>query len=84
MPDSTYPLKIKNFGKDRAFNNVDELRDALAKDYQGMHVSIVYSSKPNGLLKTVFASVSDDGTVHHSYGDESEVDFNLIAASLLK
>lgn len=76
------PLKIKNFGNDRCFETVDELKDVLKREYRGRDTSVVYQSKPNGMFSTVFVSVGKDGVVRDSYGSQPEIDFGAIEAAL--
>lgn len=76
-------IKIKNSGCEQPFDSVDELQSALSEHYQGQHVTIVYTSRPHGMLRSVFVSVTDTGEVRHSYGDESLVDFLDIKDNLL-
>ncbi|MFC6673997.1 hypothetical protein [Marinobacterium aestuariivivens] len=78
-PSLPSPLKVKNFGNDRSFGSVAALKTALSEDYKGMHVTIVYPTKPHGLTKTVFVSVSDTGEIRESYGDGALVDFDRIS-----
>lgn len=77
------PLKIKNFGKDLSFGSVEELKDALVNEFKGKDTSVVFRTKPNGMLATVFVSVSEDGVIRESYGEESVVDFDAISERLL-
>ncbi|KGM26772.1 hypothetical protein [Photorhabdus sp. RM96S] len=77
-------IKIKDFGRDQKFSSVDELQSALSEQYKGQHVSIVYPTKPNGLLRTVFVSVDDAGGVNETYGEQSPVDFSAIKDELFK
>lgn len=83
MPEVPSSLKVKNFGKDETFSSVRELKAALSKNYRDMHVTIVYPTKPNGLLRTVFVSVNNTGEIRETYGDKDTVDFDLISEALL-
>lgn len=76
-------LKIKDFGNDSGYSSVEALQVALTGHYSGKHVSIVYPSKPNGLLRTVFVSVAADGSISHTYGDRSAIDFSVISNDIL-
>lgn len=78
-----HPIKIKNFGNDRLFRSVDELREALETDFKGKDTSIVFRSKPSGLLCTVFVSVDESGVVRESYGEQPEIDFGRIAERMM-
>lgn len=71
-------LKIKAFGRDREFTSVQALKNALAQEYRGQSVSIVYAAKPRGLLRAIFVDVSGDGKVNESYGSRRVVDFEVI------
>ena len=73
-------LKLKDFGHDRELSSVEELKETLIRDYQGQSVSIVYATRPHGMLRTVFVDVSADGTVTESYGAQRPVDFEAIEA----
>lgn len=53
-------IKIKDFGRDRLFSTVNDLKKALFEQYKGQHVSIVYQTKPHGLTKKARCSVSVD------------------------
>ncbi|EAB9607595.1 MULTISPECIES: hypothetical protein [Gammaproteobacteria] len=75
-------LKIKDYGRDRKFRSVDELQSTLSEQYKGRHVSIVYPTNPNGLLRTVFVSVDSAGGINETYGNQSPVDFNAIKDDL--
>lgn len=75
-------IKIKNFGRYRKFRSVDELQGTLSEQYKGQHVSVVYPTKPHGLLRTVFVSVDDAGGINETYGKQSPVDFNAIKDDL--
>ncbi|MBP4004292.1 hypothetical protein [Escherichia coli] len=75
-------LKIKDYGRDRKFRSVDELQSTLSEQYKGRHVSIVYPTNPNGLLRTVFVSVDYAGGINETYGNQSPVDFNAIKDDL--
>lgn len=75
-------IKIKDFGRDRLFPTVNDLKKALSEQYKGQHVSIVYQTKPSGLTRTVFVSVDDAGGVNSSYGDQASVDFAAIEDEL--
>jgi hypothetical protein len=77
-------LKIKAFGQDRQFLTVKALQSALSHEYKGRHVSIIYATKPSGLLKTIFISVGEDGAVNQTYGEEAQpIDFAAIERELL-
>ena len=71
---------IKNFGNDESFKCIDDLKDTLYQKYKGKHVSVVYPTA-SGILRTLFVSVDDDGTVRESYGENAVVDFNQIKFS---
>lgn len=75
-------IKIMDFGRDKEFLSVDDLQSALSSLYKGRHVSIIYSTKPHGLLATVFVSVDGAGEVYETYGDQSPVDFSAIKDEL--
>ncbi len=75
-------IKIKDFGRDRLYPTVNDLKKALSEQYKGQHVSIVYQTKPSGLTRTVFVSVDDAGGVNQTYGDQSPVDFSAIKDDL--
>lgn len=75
-------LKIKDYGRDRKFRSIDELQSTLSEQYKGRHVSIVYPTNPNGLLRTVFVSVDSAGGINETYGNQSPVDFNAIKDDL--
>lgn len=83
MPDPFCPLKIKNFGKDRTFSSVSELKEVLSSEYRDDHVSIVYPTKPHGLLRTVYVSVDQTGVIRETYGEQAIVDFQKISEILL-
>jgi hypothetical protein len=76
-------LKIKNFGNDKEYESVDELRAALSDEYRGTHVSVVYPVKPTGMLRTVYVSVCDAGTVSETYGEGEPLDFTRISETIL-
>lgn len=78
------PLKIKSFGDDLLFGGVEELKETLVNDFKGKDTSIVFRTKPSGMLSTVFVSVGEDGVIRESYGGESEVDFDAISERLLE
>ena len=75
-------LKIKDFGNDQPFDTVEQLRCALAADYRGKHVTIVYSKKPHGMHCPVLVSVSDSGDVFHSNREGVLVDFGAMQQNL--
>jgi hypothetical protein len=83
MSDSSRPLKIKNFGKDRSFSSVSELKGVLSSEYRGDHVSLVYPTRPHGLLRTVYVSVDQAGDIRETYGEQAIVDFQKISETLL-
>lgn len=83
MPKSSRPLKIKNFGKDRTFSLVSELKEVLSSEYRGSHVTLVYPTRPQGLLRTVYVSVDQAGDIRETYGEQAIVDFQKISETLL-
>lgn len=74
-------LKIRRSWKDKEYKSLEEMISELST-YRGEHVAITYS-KRNGLLNTVFVSVSDKGEIFNSFGDESLVDFIQIEKEIL-
>lgn len=72
------PLCIRNGYDRRCCHTTEELEQALVEGFVLKHVSITYPSKPSGLLKTLFVSVDERGTIRHTYGDQSRVNFRLI------
>lgn len=84
MPKERTPkLKIKDFGRDRDFDSVADLKKALSEEYKSKDVSILYTTKPHGLLRVVYVSVDDAGAVLDSYKDQAPIDFNAIENELL-
>lgn len=75
-------IKIKDFGNDRPFDTLEQLKCTLAAEYRGKHITIVYSTKPHGMNRPVFVSVSDSGEVFHSNRDGELVDFGTIQQNL--
>jgi hypothetical protein len=72
-------FQIKNFGKVKSFNLIEEVETALKSHYRGMHVSITYKSKKTDLLSSIFVSVNKAGGVFYTYGDDvSEVNFKQL------
>jgi len=69
---------ILNFGEGGTYATIEELKRALSESYKGRHVSIKYATKPYGMNRVIYVSVSEVGIVRHSYGDESIVDFIAI------
>ena len=84
MPESSRPLKIKNFGKDRSFSSIPELKEVLSSEYRNEHISIIYPTKPNGLNAVIYVSVDEFGIVRETYGKKAEIDFSQIGASLMQ
>lgn len=82
MTSQSSQIKIKVFGRDKAYSTVESVKTALETDFKGQHVSIAYPKKPSGLNSVVFVSVSECGVVRHSYGEQLPVDFNEIALNL--
>ena len=83
MSCESYPIKIKNFGRDLCFRSIEGLKESLVSKFKGKDTSIVYRTKPNGMLSTVFVSVGEDGVIRESYGDQSKIDFDCIAERMM-
>lgn len=66
-------LRIRNFGNDRDCDSPAQVLERLVADYRGRSVSITFSTKPRGLLTTLFVDVAPDGMIRESYGDRNPV-----------
>lgn len=75
-------LKLKVAGRDLELASVSLLASYLAENCKGMHVSIIYKSKPSGMLKSVFLSISESGLICESYGEQRAFDVSTIEAAL--
>lgn len=72
------PFCLRNSYDRRYYRTTEELELALVEGFMLKHVSITYPRKPRGLLRTLFVSIDERGTIRHTYGDQSRVSFRLI------
>lgn len=72
-------ITIRNFGNDTVVQSINELKGALMNNYQGQHVSIVFT-RPSGLKKIIFVSVTDS-VVRDTYSNEI-VDFDAVSKEI--
>lgn len=72
-------LKIKDFGCDKLFQSVDELKGVLSEQYKGKHVTIVYPLK-SGIHRMLLVSINAEGCVNETYGQQRLIDFAAINA----
>lgn len=76
-------LKIQSSDREEEFKSIAELRVALEDRYRECHVSIQYSSKPIGLVRTIYVSVESDGAVVNTFGCRGFVAFKDMEDDLL-
>lgn len=62
-------FKIKDFGQDREVSTFGALLDVLRSDYKGKSVSVMYK-RASGLSAVIYVTVSGDGVIRESYGDQ--------------
>ena len=66
-------FRIKNFGVEVECQSFKELISVLESRFKNKSVAITYKEKPDGLLKTAFVDVSNDGGVFLSYGNRNKL-----------
>lgn len=70
-------FEIKNFGNNRVVDTIEQAEAVLSSDYRGKHVSLQFKKK-NGMLTSVFVSVTEQGEILHTYKEGAKVDFSLV------
>lgn len=59
---------IKNFGDNEYCETLDQVKNALARRYSGLSVTVL-EKKPSGISVPHFVDVSKQGQVTASYGE---------------
>jgi len=62
-------FRIRNFGNDRDYDNVDELIDGLVEHYRGMSVAVHVRTPQYGMTMPFFVDVSENGEVFETYAE---------------
>jgi len=70
-------FRIRNFGNDRDYDNVDELIDGLVEHYRGMSVAVLVQTPKFGMTRPFFVDVSQNGEVFETYGDVPNKPVNI-------
>lgn len=63
-------FRIRNFGNDEEFDDVESLVEGLVSNYRGMSVAVHVRGGPTGMLRPFFVDVTEGGDLVETYGEE--------------
>lgn len=70
-------IKLKDYSRSVYFQTLEELKITLEHDFKGRHVAIHLTS-PRGIVAPYFITVTSDGDVVETYGNNPPVNWDLL------